>query len=185
MNVKIQNEMTSLELVEQINMFRQKEGTKSKLGHNDLLKVIRDEFDEELRLGKISQSSKMVDMPRGGKRKQPMFILTLSQAKQVLVRESKFVRRAVIQYIEKLEKVIQEERLPFLNEVAIEEIFGDQYLDTILANLKRCYEIESFIEKLYCEELMPLYSQNQKMMKAKESMMTGHFCMKYGKAAIK
>lgn len=32
-----------------------------------------------------------------------MFILTLSQAKQVLVRESKYVRRAVIQYIEKLE----------------------------------------------------------------------------------
>ena len=107
MNLKIQNEMTSLELVEQINMFRQKEGTKSKLGHNDLLKVIRDEFDEELRLGKISQSSKMVDMPRGGKRKQPMFILTLSQAKQVLVRESKFVRRAIIQYIEKLEQVLK------------------------------------------------------------------------------
>lgn len=107
MNLKIQNEMTSLELVEQINMFRQKEGTKSKLGHNDLLKVIRDEFDEELRLGKISQSSKMVDMPRGGKRKQPMFILTLSQAKQVLVRESKFVRRAIIQYIEKLEQALK------------------------------------------------------------------------------
>lgn len=108
MNLKIQNEMTSLELVEQINMFRQKEGTKSKLGHNDLLKVIRDEFDEELRLGKISQSSKMVDMPRGGKRKQPMFILNLSQAKQVLVRESKFVRRKIIQYIEKLEQALKQ-----------------------------------------------------------------------------
>lgn len=107
MNLKTQNEMTSLELVEQINMFRQKEGTKSNLGHNDLLKVIRDEFDEELRLGKISQSSKIVDMPRGGKRKQPMFILTLSQAKQVLVRESKFVRRAIIQYIEKLEQALK------------------------------------------------------------------------------
>lgn len=29
-----------------------------------------------------------------------MFILTLSQAKQVLVRESKYVRKAVIHYIE-------------------------------------------------------------------------------------
>lgn len=108
MNLKVKNEMTSLELVEQINFFREKEGAKSQLGHNDLLKVIRDEFEEELRLGKISQSSKMVDMPRGGKRKQPMFILTLSQAKQVLVRESKYVRRAIIQYIEKLEQALRQ-----------------------------------------------------------------------------
>ncbi|MBR8702310.1 MULTISPECIES: antA/AntB antirepressor family protein [unclassified Fusobacterium] len=35
-----------------------------------------------------------------------MFILTLNQAKQVLVRESKYVRRAIIQYIEKLEQQI-------------------------------------------------------------------------------
>ncbi|KYM58542.1 hypothetical protein A2U09_07750 [Fusobacterium necrophorum subsp. funduliforme] len=184
MNVKIQNEMTSLELVEQINFFREKEGKKTKLEHSNLLKVIRDEFSEEVNGVKIYGVKENYYTDKKGE-KRPMFILTLSQAKQVLVRESKYVRRAVIQYIEKLEKVIQEERLPFLNEVAIEEIFGDQYLDTILANLKRCYEIESFIEKLYCEELMPLYSQNQKMMKAKESMMTGHFCMKYGKAAIK
>ena len=181
MNVKIQNEMTSLELLEQINLFRKEEGNKKELRHFDLLNIIRNEFEEEITDRKISVS----EYKDKTGRKLPMFILTLSQAKQVLVRESKYVRRAVIEYIEKLEKVIQEERLPFLNEVAIEEIFGDQYLDTILANLKRCYEIESFIEKLYCEELMPLYSQNQKMMKAKESMMTGHFCMKYGKAAIK
>ncbi len=181
MNLATKENMTSLELLEQINLFRKKEGNKKELRHFDLLNIIRNEFEEEITDRKISVS----EYKDKTGRKLPMFILTLSQAKQVLVRESKYVRRAVIEYIEKLEKVIQEERLPFLNEVAIEEIFGDQYLDTILANLKRCYEIESFIEKLYCEELMPLYSQNQKMMKAKESMMTGHFCMKYGKAAIK
>lgn len=180
-NLVSKESMTSLELLEQINLFRKEEGKKKDLRHKDLLSIIRNEFEEEITGRKISLS----EYKDKTGRKLPMFILTLSQAKQVLVRESKYVRRAVIEYIEKLEKVIQEERLPFLNEVAIEEIFGDQYLDTILANLKRCYEIESFIEKLYCEELMPLYSQNQKMMKAKESMMTGHFCMKYGKAAIK
>ena len=36
-----------------------------------------------------------------------MFELTLSQAKQVLVRESKFVRKAVIAYIEKLETALK------------------------------------------------------------------------------
>lgn len=34
-----------------------------------------------------------------------MYILTLNQGKQVLVRESKFVRKAVIEYIEKLENI--------------------------------------------------------------------------------
>ena len=35
-----------------------------------------------------------------------MFILTLNQAKQVLLRESKYVRRAIIHYIEVLEQAI-------------------------------------------------------------------------------
>ena len=99
MNLKVKNEMTSLELVEQINFFRKKEGKKTKLEHFNLLNVIRDEFEEEINALKI-QAVEYTDK-KGEKR--PMFILTLSQAKQVLVRESKFVRRAVIQYIEKLE----------------------------------------------------------------------------------
>lgn len=91
--------ITSLELLEQINFFRKQEGKKTELGHNDLLKVIRDEFEEEISLGKISQSTYMTD--RG--REYPMFELTISQGKQVLVRESKFVRRAVIHRLEELE----------------------------------------------------------------------------------
>ncbi len=300
MNLKIQNEMTSLELVEQINMFRQKEGTKSKLGHNDLLKVIRDEFDEELRLGKISQSSKMVDMPRGGKRKQPMFILTLSQAKQVLVRESKFVRRAIIQYIEKLEQVLKnpkQTKLDFQEKdiicttwkgkpvmevvqlskmagitngnihwraygkkvtlrykelqeykqenkkvnhkgysaisilsketvIAIckkygvyekykdfienyfrvdnrledktpkvpviranfdkvdskEEFLEDEYYRIMYENIKEAYEIENKIERIYIEELIPIYNQIEGLCKTKrEQFLSPHYRMKYGR----
>lgn len=48
--------ITSLELVKQINIFRSKEENKSELGHNDLLKIIRDEFEEEISLGKISHT---------------------------------------------------------------------------------------------------------------------------------
>jgi len=36
-----------------------------------------------------------------------MFILTIDQAKQVLMRESKVVRKAVIQYLNLLEKIIK------------------------------------------------------------------------------
>lgn len=93
--------MTSLELLKEINIFREKED-KTELGHNDLLKVIRDEFEEEISQGKISQSNYY---SRG--KEYPMFILTLGQSKQVLSRESKFVRKAVIQYIENLEQQLQ------------------------------------------------------------------------------
>ena len=41
-------------------------------------------------------------------RQKPMFILTIDQAKQVLMRESKVVRKAVIQYLNLLEKRIRE-----------------------------------------------------------------------------
>lgn len=91
--------ITSLELVDQINIFRKQEGKKTELQHKDLLKVIRDEFEEEIGEGKISPTYYKDQWNR----EQPMFILTLNQAKQVLVRESKYVRKAVIHYIEDLE----------------------------------------------------------------------------------
>lgn len=47
------NTVTSLELVEQINFFREQEGNKTELGHNDLLKIIRDEFEEEINLSEF------------------------------------------------------------------------------------------------------------------------------------
>lgn len=45
--------MSSLDLVKKINEFRVLEN-RTELGHNDFLKVIRDEFEEEIGLGKIS-----------------------------------------------------------------------------------------------------------------------------------
>lgn len=95
--------ITSLELVKQINIFRQQEGNRAELQHYDLLKIIRDEFEEEIGLGKISVSS----YKNSQNKEQPMYNLTYNQAKQILVRESKFVRKAVIQYIEKLENEIK------------------------------------------------------------------------------
>jgi phage antirepressor YoqD-like protein len=100
--------ITSLELVKQINLFRAKEENKAELGHNDLLKIIRDEFEEEISLGKISQSNYKSE--RG--QTYPMFELTISQAKQVLVRESKFVRKAIINHLEALEEKLKQPAVP-------------------------------------------------------------------------
>ena len=106
--VKNKDKITSLEIVSEINKFRKEEGNKSELRHDNLLQIIRDEFAEEISLLKIQESTYKND--RG--REYPMFILSLNQAKQILMRESKFVRKAMINYIEKLEEQIKN---PFAN----------------------------------------------------------------------
>lgn len=96
--------ITSLELLEQINFFRKQDGNKTELQHYDLLKIIKDEFDDEIRQGKISLSSYSKETGNGTIRSYPMYILTYDQGKQVLMRESKFVRKSVIKYIQALEE---------------------------------------------------------------------------------
>lgn len=108
MIVKNKDKITSLEIVAEINKFRKEEGNKNELRHDNLLQIIRDEFSEEISLLKIQESTYKND--RG--REYPMFILSLNQAKQILMRESKFVRKAMINYIEKLEEQIKN---PFAN----------------------------------------------------------------------
>ena len=94
--------MTSLELLKEINIFREKEGKETDMQHKTLLGIIRDEFEEE-----ISQQELLLSNYYSRGKEFPMFILTLNQSKQVLSRESKFVRKAVIQYIENLEQQLQ------------------------------------------------------------------------------
>lgn len=119
MEVKNKKTLSSLELLEQINLFRQEEykekrknntlteaekkkGNFTELLHKSLLDIIRDEFSEEINEQKILP----VEYKDKKGEKRPMFLLTLNQAKQVLLRESKYVRRAIINYIEVLEQAI-------------------------------------------------------------------------------
>ncbi len=88
--------ITSLELLEEINRFREEEGNDTELSHNTLLRNIR----EEIGLKFIVQSSYI----NSQNKKQPMYILTLKQALRILTKESRFVRGKVFEYIEKLEK---------------------------------------------------------------------------------
>ena len=88
-----------VELVKQINLFRGQEGVSSELQHKSLLEIIRDEFEDEIGRQKILPTSYKDSFNR----KQPMFILRILQAKQVLLRESKFVRKAIISYLDELE----------------------------------------------------------------------------------
>lgn len=111
--------ITSLELVEQINFFRKQDKNRAELKHKTLLEIIRDEFSEEIGQQKILPSS----YKNSQNKEQPMFILTFNQAKQVLVRENKVVRKAVIKYIEELEKRVQY-RLPQNYSEALRELLS-------------------------------------------------------------
>lgn len=141
--IRVKDTITSLELLEQINIFRKEEGNRTELGHNDLLKVVRDEFEEEISLGKISQSTYINS--RG--KEYPMFVLTLNQAKQVLMRESKYVRKAVILYIEKLEKRIIE----LENQLSTKDV-----LMLNIVNSQSKLEIATNIAKFNIEYIQPL-----------------------------
>lgn len=101
--LKLKDNLTSLELVEQINIFREKEGKENVLLHKNLMAIIRDEFKEEineLKIQPVEYKDKKGEL-------RPMFVLTLNQAKQLLARESRFVRKAVIEYIDKLEQALK------------------------------------------------------------------------------
>lgn len=118
---RTQEKITSLELLKQINLFRGQEGNRTKLKHKTLLDVIRDEFEEEIGMQKNLPT--LYKHPQNGQ-EYPMFELTLSQAKQVLVRESKFVRKAVISYIDKLENALMnnQPKLPHTYKEALKEL---------------------------------------------------------------
>ncbi|MBF0714664.1 helix-turn-helix domain-containing protein [Gemelliphila palaticanis] len=98
------NGLSSVKLCEVINKIRSELEIKSELLHKNLLAVIKDEFEEEISELKI-QPTYYKDVQ--GKNR-PMYNLTLAQAKQVLIRESKQVRRLVIKVLETQEQQILE-----------------------------------------------------------------------------
>ena len=113
--------ITSLELLEQINFFRKEEGKKTKTQHKTLLNIIRDEFKEEIHEQKILLMFRDVKIGNGATRKEPYYILSLSQGKQVLTRESKFVRKAVIHKLEELENGQPKQKILSTSEFLLEQ----------------------------------------------------------------
>ena len=103
---------------------QKKRGHYIELRHDKLLDIIKDELNIKIGLPKIMETLKEKEQLNfepiyidgifvstyidKWNRQQPMFILTIDQAKQVLLRESKVVRKAVIQYLNLLEKRIRE-----------------------------------------------------------------------------
>ena len=103
---------------------QKKRGHYIELRHDTLLNIIKSEFNLKIDLQNILEMLKEKGQRNSEPmfidgifistykdkydREQIMFILTIDQAKQVLLRESKVVRKAVIQYLNLLEKRIRE-----------------------------------------------------------------------------
>ena len=105
--------MTSVEVCELINQFRELEGDRSELTHSDLMKKIRKEV-EVLKLmgcmgeGNFSQSSYI----NSQNKEQPCFSLNRDDILQICASESAMVRHKIIQYINKLEEELTQLKLP-------------------------------------------------------------------------
>lgn len=173
--------ITSLELVKQINIFREEEynykiqngielgkveeknGCYTKLEHKDLLKIIRDEFEEEINEGKIS----LVNYKDEKNEERPMFELTLEQAKQVLIRESKYVRKAILQYINKLEnKIVELQNQISKKDLLLLNIINSKGDEAMAIALK---EYEEYISKPLIEE----NNKKQKEIEYKQEVIEG------------
>lgn len=94
---------SSLYLVEQINIFRNEEGNRAKIRHSDLLRKIEKEFEEEITERNISVS---YYKDKSGKQSK-YYDLDYKQSVQILVSESKVVRKAVIRRLEELEAALK------------------------------------------------------------------------------
>lgn len=173
--------ITSLELVKQINIFREEEynykiqnglelgkveeknGCYTKLEHKDLLKIIRDEFEEEINEGKIS----LVNYKDEKNEERPMFELTLEQAKQVLIRESKYVRKAILQYINKLEnKIVELQNQISKKDLLLLNIINSKGDEAMALALK---EYEEYISKPLIED----NNRKQKEIEYKQEVIEG------------
>ena len=174
-----QQKITSLELTKQINVFRKEEydykiennlslgkvelknGCYTELRHDTLLNIIRDEFEKEIADQKILGSTYKDE---SGK-ENPYFELTLDQAKQILMRESKFVRKAMIDYINKLEEIVSKQ-LYSLSTISKEELDVKNRELEIKERELKLKEIE------FLEERIEKYKQYEKVKLALESQIT-------------
>lgn len=162
--------ISSLELLEQINFFRKKEG-KPLTTHRDLLIIIETEFTdinrkrikggmcpethteikEQLQAEGI-EISEYSNSQNG--QTYTMYLLPIEKAKQCLLKESKYVRRAVIHYIEELENKISEKIILKAN------LFSDDK-DIVIASHKRLLELETEEKNKLIEDQRKEIEHNQ------------------------
>ena len=176
MNLMNKDSFTSLELVELINQYREQEENKSELLHKTFLETIRDEFEEEINEQKISPVS--YKDKKGENR--PMYILNHSQSRQVLVRESKFVRKAVISYIDKLENKLLENKIVYILPQDFPSALRALAIST---EEKQRLELENKVKDQQIAELQPKATYYDLVLQCKDLLSTTMIAKDYGMSA--
>ena len=181
------DEVTSLELLDEINRYREmeysykiennielgkvekKNGRFTELTHDNLLKILRDEFNGEIGQGNIYESSYVNSQNKN----QLMYIISLEYCKLILMRESKFVRKGVLEYIHKLEN----ENKKLKENISMK--------DSLLLNIiKSNNDIEraEAVNKYEIEYVKPLEIENEKQ---KEEIKEQNKVIEHKKEVIK
>ena len=96
-NFNSEKKFSSLYLVEQINIFRKQEEGRAILRHSDFLAKIENEFSDEITERKISP----VDYLDKKRESRKMYELNFEQSVQILMSESKAVRKRVVEVLKK------------------------------------------------------------------------------------
>ena len=185
--IRNKNEVTSLELLDEINRYREmeysykiennielgkvekKNGRFTELTHDNLLKILRDEFNGEIGQGNIYESSYVNSQNKN----QLMYIISLEYCKLILMRESKFVRKGVLEYIHKLEN----ENKKLKENISMK--------DSLLLNIiKSNNDIEraEAVNKYEIEYVKPLEIENEKQ---KEEIKEQNKVIEHKKEVIK
>lgn len=115
--------MTSVEVSEVINQFRELEQNKSKLSHSDLMKKIRKELESLQSLGIVDEGNiSLVDYRDTKGELRPCYSLNRDGIVQICMSESTLVRYKMIEYINKLEQELLKYQLPQTYKEALIEI---------------------------------------------------------------
>lgn len=103
--------ITSVELTQLINQFRQEEGNTSEKEHSDLMKSIRKEIEILSQVGIAQGNFSPGSYTDKQKQERPCYFMNKAGALQMLNKESAVVRYKTVQYIEKLEKEKSSQRI--------------------------------------------------------------------------
>ncbi len=101
-NFGTEKKVTSVYLTEQINHFRSLEGNRAVLQHKSFLGKIENEFDEEI----DRQNILPISYKDSYGREQKCYELNFEQSLQLLMSESKIVRKGVIEVLKSQQEII-------------------------------------------------------------------------------
>ena len=149
--------MTSVEVTEMINQFREMECNKSELRHSDLMRKIDKEAETMKSLGFSNQRNiSLVEYLDKKGETRPCYSLNRDGILQICMSESALVRYKMIEYINKLESELEKTKLP------------QTYKEALIALVASVEENEKLA--LTIQEQKPMVEFSETVLKSKDNI---------------